>query len=76
MRTRHILARAAIAVLLAPIALFGVVLLIPAALLLVLGLPLLGASGATALAASVPRTHEFNGRTTPHVPVTFGQAAL
>ena len=56
-----------VAALLAPVLVFGLVLLIPAALLIALALPLFGVAGATTLIALAPDAgHPRGGHGHPH----------
>jgi hypothetical protein len=61
MRTLHAVGVAVVVLLLAPILVFGAVLLIPAALLLVLGVPLLGSAGGVTLLAMAPDAERAAG---------------
>jgi hypothetical protein len=75
MRTRQVVGVSAVAVLLAPIFVFGLLLLIPAALLVVLALPLFGVTGATTLLAMAPDAeHASHGH--PDATSAAGYAGL
>lgn len=77
MRPRQVVAVSTVAVLLAPVLVFGLVLLIPAAFLIALALPLFGVTGATTLIALAPDVeHPRNGQHRPHAADAAGYGGL
>lgn len=77
MRPRQVVAVSVVALLLAPVLVFGLVLLIPAALLIALASPLFGVAGVTTLITlASDAEHPRGGHGHPHASDAMGYAGL